>query len=460
MGTLKWRMCITWLAASVLALPFVMRAQEESSSKPAEQSEPKPDSEVATVDKSQGGTAATATTPGYPVDATVRVAGRGVPWRGLTTPLRLGPFSLGSLEYFSVYDSFNPSTTGAATITRFSILRMNIVFDKNIGKSHLLFQYVPRLATLDGHTRGNAVTDNAVTFGSTFELSPRLTLTLVDAFGETRNRQLFPDDLLLNERQTDGIVQTYFVENSGAHLENKFAGVLNYKVSPRFTLTIAPGYTYSETHSRQEVYAVHDSTTAISLTYALSPWRNIGFVQLVEVLHPIKPAATNGVFRTSGLFYSEQLSPTWRITGTLGAEAATYPGFVGTNWAIAGSFALLKTFNNSDLGIAYYRGSTLTNFQADRQTDRADISYRLLITPKLASANSIGYFRTTGDDPRVIGKYGLSKIEYHLTTGLFVFGTYIRHFQSSSALLLYSGNRNTFIMGFRWTPPPPLAPAH
>ena len=458
MGTLKWRMCLTGLAAMVLAFPFVARAQEESSSKPTEQNEPKSDSEVTTADKLQDGTTAVVPTPGYPVDGTVRAAGRAVPWMGTTTPLRFGPFSLSSLEYFNVYDSFSPAAGGATDITRFGMLRMNIVFDKVIGKSHFLFQYVPQLAMLNGHIRGNVVTDNAVSFGSTFELSPRLTLTLKDEFGRHRNRQLFPDEFLLIDRQTGGVIQTYFLENNGIHLDNRLSAVLNYKLSPRLVLTVAPGYIYAETHSPQDVYIVHDSTSTVGLVYALSLRRNIGVLQSVEVLHPVKPVATNGMFRTSGLFYSEQVTPSWWITGTLGIEGATYPGFVGTNWALAGSFTLLKTFTNSDLGIAYFRGSTLTNFLGDRQTDRVDVSYRLRISSRLDLANSIGYFHTTGADPRVIGKYAFSKIEYHLTKGFSLFGTYTRRFQSTSTQLLYSGDRHTFVMGFRWEPP--ALPAH
>jgi hypothetical protein len=456
----RWVLRFAWLATVVLALSIVARPQEESSSKPAGQ-EQKTESTNTTNQNPDGDVTPlpVAPSPAYPVDARIHWAGKAVPWGGTTTPLRWGPLSVSSLEYFSVYDQFYPSAGGRADYTSLNILRTSIVFDRTFAKTHFVFQYFPEVAMYNNHIRGNTRSDNTVALGATFEVSPRLNVTLKDNFGERQTRQLFPDQFLLIDRETGGVVQAYFLENTGKHLENTFSAVFNYKVNPRLLLTVSPSYIYADTHDPLGLYIVDDSKNEVGLTYALSPRRNIGFIETVELLHPVRPVTSDGLFRTSAVFYSEQFAPTIWVTGELGAQDATYPGFPGNNWGMAGSFTFLKTFTNSDLAFAYFRGTTLTNFLAftNRQEERADISYGFNLTKRLKWTNEAGYFRETGGDPRIIGKYALSSFEYRLGGGFSVFGNYARRFQSSSTQELISGNRNTFLMGLRWAP---AAPAH
>jgi hypothetical protein len=152
------------------------------------------------------------------------------------------------------------------------------------------------------------------------------------------------------------------------------------------------------------------------------------------------------------LYYSQQLAPTFWITGRVGAESAKYPGFNGTTWAVSTTASLVKTFSKGQLAAAYYRGSTLTNFQTNQQTDHADISYLYQITRLLSWTNGTGYFRTLGASPQQTGKYALSTMQYTLPHGLSLYGSYTRRNQWSTNELLISGNRNTFVLGIRWQP--------
>ncbi|OLD63003.1 MAG: hypothetical protein AUI53_00340 [Acidobacteria bacterium 13_1_40CM_2_60_7] len=448
----EWALRLGIFSALVFAFSLGVQAQSESTSNPASQDQQgkKDDSSATAANQQEGDQAAPSPTPAYPVDAQIHAAGKAMPWVGTNTALHWGPFSIGGFDAFTVYDQFYPSAGGPSDIARLEVFRTGFTFDKTYKKSRFLLQYTPELIMLNGHARGSALGNNGATIGNTYELSSRFSLTLKDDFGQFRSRQMFSDQLLLVDKQNGSVVQGYFLENNGTHLQNTFSAVLNYKVTPRLVLTVAPSYTYAETKSPADIYIVNDSANVVGLTYALSPRRNLGFVQSVEILDPIRPVSGNGVFHSSGLFYSEQLAPTWWITGKVGAEAATYPGFQQKNWAVDGSFTLMKTFVHSDLAMLYYRGSTLTNFVTNRQTDRADISYGIHIRRSVKWSNSVGYFRTVGGDPSIIGKYALSRIDYRLPGGFSIFSSYMRQAQRSSTIQLISGDRNIFIAGIHW----------
>ncbi len=229
------------------------------------------------------------------------------------------------------------------------MLRANITFAKVFRKSRFVFQYTPVLAILNGRLGGNADPTSDLSLGTVFTLSPRLTLTLKDDLGWHRTRQLFPDDLLLIDKQTGGLVQSYLLEPNGTLLTNSLSAAVDYKLSPRLLLSAVSTYVYSDIENAKNLFILHDSFNTVTLTYALSQRSNIGFVESVEFLHPVIPVSTNGLFQTSGLFYSEQFSPSLRISGQLGVQSAKAPGFGGAAWGVAGSLNLLKTCHADQL---------------------------------------------------------------------------------------------------------------
>ncbi|HYA98457.1 MAG TPA: hypothetical protein VEH49_10200 [Methylomirabilota bacterium] len=392
-------------------------------------------------------------TPAYPVDAQIHAPGRAMPLVGAGGPLHYGPIYLASIDLIGVYDQFTPTIDPQVEDTRLSILRGTIVLAKNFKKNLLLVEYSPQLAVLNGQFRGGADGSQALSIGEVFNISPRISISVKDSFGYTHTRQLFPDQFLEVDRDTGGVAQAYFIENSGTHLENNFEVVFNYKLTPRLLLTLSPTYTYSDTHYIQGTYIVDDSKNIASLTYALSARTNIGVLQSVELLHPLGNATlNNGLFRTTAGFYSEQITPTFWITGKFGLEGASYPGFTGTTWAAAGSFEALKVFSHSDLAVAYQRASTLTTYAGDRQNEQGDINYGYRFTKRFKWTNGIGYFHQLGGEPRISGKYAISTFEYHLAGGFSFLASYSRRNQNSSTPQLISGDRNTYTLGIRWTP--------
>jgi len=391
--------------------------------------------------------------PAFPVDAQIHAAGRALPFMDSGSPLRLGPLSLASVDYINVYDQFYPTGSSQTEIERLNLFRANIDFTIPFKKSLFVLQYTPELAILNGEVRGGGNGNTGLSIGQTFNFTPRFSVTLKNLFALTRTRQLFPDQFLLVDQQNGGVIQAYFLENPGTRIQDTFNAVFNYKITPRLLLTVAPGYIYSDTHALQAPYTIEDTNVNASLTYSLTPHRNIGFIQTVEVLHPIRPVGTNGLFRTSGVFYSEQLTASWWVTAKVGLETATYPGFRGTDFGVTTALSTLKTFGKSELAIAYSRASTVTTFVTNRQVEQADALFGLPLTDRLKWTNGGGIFHETGGNPRTTGKYASSGLEWRLPASFSLLATYYRRNQRSSTLQLIAGNRNTFIFGIRWAPP-------
>ena len=442
--------CIVLAAIMFICLPSPAWSQDP----PPTQQDPEqqkqdnpPPASPADVTPAPGGAAP-------PLDTQIHAAGQAMPFFDSRTPLRFGPFSLASIEYINVYDEFYPAGNLPQQNESLNLFRANIDFTLPFKKNLFVLQYTPELAILNGSVRGGADGDTGLTVGQTLHFTPRLTVTLNDAFAVNHTRQLFPDQFLLIDEQNGGVIQAYFLENPGTRIQDTFTAAFNYKWTQRLTLTVVPGYIYSDTHTLQTPYIIEEGNVMASLTYALTEHRNIGYVQSVEVLHPILPVGTNGLFRTSGVFYSEQLSPTWWVTGKLGLEAATYPGFKGTDLGVTGSGNVLKTFSKSDIAVAYSRASTITTFATNRQIEEVDLLYGIHLTQRIRWTNGAGLFHETGGDPRTSGKYATSNLEFHLPANFFLLASYSRRNQESPTPQVLSGNRNTFTFGIRWAPPP------
>lgn len=440
-------------AVVFLLLPLYVLAQDPPPAQSQQDQQQQPSPTPTTQTQSGDAPPANPPTPSYPLDSQIHVAGKAVPWAGVGSPLHYGPFSLSSIDLISVYDQFYPAGQSQVEDTSLGILRANIVFSLPFKKSLFVLQYTPELAVLNGNVRGGADGNTGVSIGQTINFTPRFSFTITDGFALTHTRQIFPDQFLLIDQQNGGVVQSYFLENAGTHLQNTFGTVFNYKLSSRLLLTVAPSYIYSDTHYTQGIYIIDDWKNAVSLTYALTARSNIGYIESIEMLHPIRPISTNGLFSTNGVFYSEQVARTFWVTGKIGAESASYPGFQGTNWGVTGSFNVLKTFSNSDLGFAYTRASTLTSYVTNRQTQEADLLYDFLLSRRLKWTNGVGYLNEAGANPVTSGAYAISTMEYHLPANFSILASYTRRNQHSSTPQLLSGDRNTYVFGLRWAPP-------
>lgn len=400
--------------------------------------------------------------PGGPVDAQIHPAGKAVPWFGSSSPLQWGPFSIGNFTYQHVNDNFQPIGNQPAQDISLNILRTSIVFDQYLwGKQKLVLQWEPQLATLNGKVAGNAGFDNALSFGTTYQSSPRLTLTFKDVFADVHARQLYPPGYLAVDEQAGNLIQNNFLQNAGSYLSNEASVIVSYLVSPETTLTISPDYKYINARDNQQALYVASGNVfgnTISLTHALSERQSIGVLYTLEVLRQNNQAGVQGdsFFHTAAVYYANRLAATWWVRGELGYVAARYPLAIPPTNTVAGTLSLVKTFNQGTFSVGYTRGRVDNNFVTAHIGELMQAAYTQHLTKRLAWNIGLGYYRETGADPRNMGNTAGTGLEFEVFKNVFLNGSYTHLFQKSSTPQLLSGTRNTVVVGMKWEPHAPL----
>jgi hypothetical protein len=401
-------------------------------------------------------------TPGYPINAEIHPAGKAGLWAGTSSPLRWGPFAIGEFTYEFVHDEFRPKAALPISIVDLNILRTSLILDKRFGKQRLLLQYEPQLAILNGKLSGNGGFDNSLALGSTFQITPRLSLLVTDGFAQVRSRTLFPPNYLAVDEQAGNLLQNTFLTIGGNYLSNELTGVVNYQLHPRDLLAISSTYRYTHNFNDNDPTFVNYKATgntvavAAAYTHGLTPRQNLGLQFSLEMLQATNvvnvPPGFNTFFEDAGVFYAYQLARTWWFRGNFGAQYADYRGFAPNYLTLGGGGALLKSFTHAIFALEYSRGRTATNFITPRIGDRADFSFTLTPVKRLVWNNGIGYYKETGADPKTKGAYGASTLELEILRGVYMFGNYTYADQSSNTPQLLSGIRKTVYCGIRWEP--------
>lgn len=436
------------------------RAQEEPSEPNREQ--PKPSgatSPIGVVASDDNGSAAPTTLsgPANPYDGNIRDAGTGLPlWGTSATPLRWGDFSVGSFQYIGIHDNLGPVGASPSTSTNLSILRTSLVFDHLLWKSRVVLQYLPQAVFVDGQFHANADSNNTLSLGTTFKLTPRLNLTVQDTFLQTHSNQLIPEHYLATDSFGGGVVQNNFLNSNGSFLANTASATLRYDFGPRTTLTASPSFRYSQstgnlgpaqTGNYNATGQTYEGDVAIS--HALTPYRTIGVAnsfQLQEESTTVGSAIAR--FNTTSIFYGQQLTRSWWINANVGASHQD-----GGGWGLGSSFSLNGTFApRIGVALAFTRGLAFNNYVSTRRSDRVDASIAYRLTRRMSWTNSAGYFRELGSDPRTSGKYGTSGLSYNFFGNLSFFTNFTYTFQSSSTPQLLSGRRDTIVYGVLWQP--------
>src|SRR5579864_1832134 len=255
---------------------------QEASSAGADREQPKPagiTSPAANLASDSDANAAPLPPPGAvnPYGGDIKDAGTGLPLFGTSaTPLRWGDFSIGQFEYIGIHDEIKDTGAVPGTSTTLSILRTSLVFDRLFWKSRVVLQYLPQAVFADGQFHANAQSNNTVSLGTTFMLSPRMHLTVQDTFAQVHDNQLIPENYLARDSMGGGVVQNNFLSTNGSFLANTASAVLQYDLSPVTSLDFSPSFRYSRatinTTPGQQFQNIVSGETyegSVALTHAL-----------------------------------------------------------------------------------------------------------------------------------------------------------------------------------------------
>jgi hypothetical protein len=410
-------------------------------------------------DKNPGATAQVSLNP---YSGQITQAGTGLPLLGTTnTPLRWGDFSIPGFEYIGIRDSFVPAGQQPGIDATLNIFRTTLMFEHYIRKNRIVLQYLPQMAIFDGQLHANAGTNNLLALGTTFGLTSRLKLTIQDGLVQVHSNELIPERYLSADANAGAAVQNSFLDTNGSFLANSTSATLEYNLSPRSTLTVSPMYRYARVLGAQTQtnYFADGETYYIVATvgYALTERRSVGLVESYQVQEETSASTTpaSARFSSTGIFYREQLARSLWVTGEVSAEHQKYSDLPGAaHWDVSSQVGITENLSNRiGLALAYSRGETLSDYITTRRSDRIDGSLGLHLTSRISWNNGVGYFRELGSDPRTIGKYATSGLEYRFYGRFSLFSTFAYSFQDSNTPQLLSGTRKTGAFGIRWTAP-------
>lgn len=457
---LNWRELSLGVALVGLLFTGVPASWAQESSTPGTNQQPKSAGSTGTLTPdSQSDTSDTPSSSGPPTPyaPTLRDAGTGLPLFGTTSPLRWGSFSVSTFQAIGIHDSLEQP---AGTIeTDLAIFRLGLMFDHRLfrNSNRLVLQYFPQMALTDGRIHANGAMNNDISVGTTFRLTPRLTLALQDSFTQTHSNPLIPENYLASNGDAGAIVQNNFLDTNGSFIADQATATLEYSLSPRTIITFSPAYRYSRATNSFPSYLANAQTYTgtFSVAHRFTPSRTAGVAESIEYMKVAGPSQSSQdvLYNTISGFVSQQLARTFWIAANVGAVNQNFFDLSGGNrWGVNGGFSLIKTFPpRVSLTAAYTRGVIFANYVTLQRSDRVDGSIGFRLTSRISWTNSVGYYRTLETAP-TIGKYGISGVQYRFFGNFNLFTTYAYTFQNDSTVQLIPGNRQTLAYGISWQP--------
>jgi hypothetical protein len=458
------------LLVSAVVLLFAsspVRAQQDPTPPPPpKDDQPKPAASSTPLvlngdsDKDQQDVGPAPSGPPNPYAGTIKDVGTGLPLLGTSsTPLRWGSFSIYTIEAIGLHDDFLPLGGTATTSTDLGIFRFGVMFDHYIlkHKSRIVLQYLPELLVGNGEFQANGTSNNNLTLGTKFEITPRLSLTVEDNLLQIRNDSLVPGNYLAVNTQVGALAQNAFLNNSGNFLADTASATLEYDISPRTNITFTPSFRYMQSTSSLTTYSADGRayTGSVSVGHALAPHRTVGITASYQYLNEtLASVPQNAAYETIGAYYSEQLARTLWVTANVGATDQHYSGLPEPGgWGLSAGAALTKAVSQRiTLGLAYSRGTAFTNYVTRQRADRADGSFGVTLTSRIVWSSGGGYYSELGGPAPSTGKYGTTGLVYHFYGNFSLFATFAYTNQSPGTQQLLSGDEKTIIYGIRWFP--------
>jgi hypothetical protein len=399
-------------------------------------------------------------TPPNPYAGTIKDVGTGLPIFGTSSsPLRWGSFSIYTFEFIGLHDDYD-SLGSTSTISRNLFgFRVGLMFDYILRhKSRIVLQYLPQLLIYDGEVHANAETNNNISVGTKFELTPRLSLTVGDTFVQVQDNSVVPQNFLAVDSQAGATAQNNFLNTNADFISNTSNATIEYALTPRTNLTLIPSFVYIRSFSGTSNVLADGRvyTGTVGIGHALTARRTVGITSSYQYLsETIGGVPQNVAYTTISGYYSEQLARTLWVSGNVGA---TYQDFTGLSqaggWGISAGGSLTKAVTpRTSLALAYTRGTMFNNYVTRQRADRVDASIRIGLTSRIAWNNGFAYYEELGGVTRTGGKYVTTDLTYRFFGNFSLFTTFAYTYQNSATDQLLSGGERTLVYGIRWAPP-------
>jgi hypothetical protein len=358
-----------------------------------------------------------------------------------------GPFSLGTTTLSQAYQR------GTGESNSLSSLRTELMAGRTFGRNHLMLQYSPKLTVLNGQVVKN-LSDQDSSIDTYFALGPRLRLSLNDRFQSYTANSVIDGPFFTTDTFRSSFAQNAFLQGP---TESKFTMNttqvgLGFLVSPRTHLNVIPAYSFQSWSGstgavRSQIYG-----GVVQLEHAVTPTKTVGLYYEYEAIR-IKDRTGPYVtpYDTVGITYSQQLTPTWGISTSLGAYKEGLPQSQGTKWSGNANFGTAKIFGKSSISLDLFRGQGLAGVITSTTVNRADLLYHHTLSRKLSVDAGSGYavFKLARS---ANGLYGTVGFDWQLRPTLSWFTTFGYTKQTGDGIQIATLASDFVAFGIRWHP--------
>jgi hypothetical protein len=392
-----------------------------------------------------------------PSQAQIRPAGRSSPLLSYSSFLRWGPIYVRTMEFLQGYDQIDAaagSNQGIFNQRSFTstVLRTDIIYDRQFKQSRLELQYSPRLTIVNGNVGSNYANQNA-NMNWVRQLSPRWTLAVNPSVTYMKVRQMYGDFFLDANAITGTNVPSSFLDGAGSWLTTTTQVTVAYALSPTSSVSLTPFFGYSHVGGQvnaAQPFSIYQYGGIVRWDKRLSPTKGVNANYYSRIVGDLG----NGTLYQSGeIGYDQQFGP----STTVGVSAGLLTGgFASRQWNLSGSVQLSRKFGRSIGTVGYYRGFPLFAETASQGiAQRVDGTYRVDLSQKWYLQVQGGYENSLWSTAKSFsGKYVAAEAGYNLTPGWACLVTYARKIQSGTDSQLLAGTRNFYLLGLRWSARP------
>jgi hypothetical protein len=359
-----------------------------------------------------------------------------------------GPLTLGTTEVIQAYSS---ADSGSSILL--SEIQSNLVAQRQFSRSHLVFQYSPKVTVANGEFLKNFANQD-LDLNTAYLLSPRLSLAVSDHFQTFNTNYLDGGSFFSTDSFTSTSTQQAFLQGNtpSRYLNDSIQASVGYAINATTHFTVAPSYSYSRASGLATPLVSNTYGATFSVEHALNATRNVGAFYSRESIH-IEQHGSPFVtpYDNVGLSYSQQISPTWGITGSLGAFREGLPG--GTRWSGSGNISTNKSFGKSSIGLAFVRAEGLAGVITNRTSNRVDAIYRYPLSRRLHVDIGSGYAAVQDAG----GLYTTFSADFEMQPTVSWFASYSFKNQRGDGDQIGTLISNFVMVGLRWHP---RQPAH
>lgn len=381
-----------------------------------------------------------------------------LPLRVVTSPFRLGRFSLLSFSAFQGYDS-NPSLASSAQGAEFSSFSGLVVYSLRNSKWSLDLQYQPSIFISPKSTSQNW-TGNATDFQAQHRLSAKWSLNVSEHFRYSPNLQSSIQGSSLSVTAAGGIaLMTPFLSQSRSLLLNTVTGSLHHRISEhsvmefhaddslvRLSGAISAGHTTPIPVENSE-----STTVGVGFNRVLGPRDSIEAKYDYRAQFSSTTALGIANFHTASFGWSHTLAPNVRFSVSAGPGWSN-PGTSTGPWRTTaqGSVELSRETRSGGVALSFNRSDVFAGVIGNGFNNH----YTLRIDRKLGTRLSL---TATGSylQQQFFGAQNLSgemasfEAAWSTTRNWSVFGQ-VRYLDTHGSALSIAP-QNVTTVGFRWS---------